>query len=91
MEDDPSSFAHRVALRAVGKTPVKAEKGCIFYAYSGWKTRNNLFQRQMSLSGHSWRMIVTLNTQPLTSLAEVRVFLEGSTAVGFPPPAEAGR
>jgi len=36
-------------------------------------------------------MIVALNTQPLTSLAEVRIFLEGSTAVVFLPPAEAGR
>jgi len=36
-------------------------------------------------------MIVTLNTQSLTSRAEVQAFLEGSTAVSFPPPAEAGR
>ncbi len=34
---------------------------------------------------------MTLNTQSLTSLAEVRAFLEGSTAVSFPLPAEAGR
>lgn len=51
----------------------------------------SLFQRHMSLSGHSWRMIVTLNTQSLSSLAEVRAFLDGSTAVYFSPPAEAGR
>ncbi len=36
-------------------------------------------------------MIATLNTQSLTLLAEVRVSLEGSTSVSFPPPAEAGR
>jgi len=36
-------------------------------------------------------MIVTLSTQSLTSLAEVQAFLEGSTAVSFPPPAEMGQ
>jgi len=36
-------------------------------------------------------MSVTFNTQSLTSLAEVRVFLEGNTTVSFLPPAEAGR
>jgi len=36
-------------------------------------------------------MIVILNTQSLISLAEVRAFLEGSTAASFPPPAEADR
>ena len=37
---------------------------------------------------------MTLNTQSLTSLTsltEVRVSVEGSTSVSFPPPAEAGR
>jgi len=45
----------------------------------------------MSLNGHSWGMIATLNTQSLTLLAEARVSLAGRTSVSFPPPAEAGR
>ena len=36
-------------------------------------------------------MIVTLNTQSLSSLAEVRAFLNGNAEVKFSPPAEADR
>jgi transposase InsO family protein len=45
----------------------------------------------MSLNGHPWEMIVTLNTQSLSSLAEVRAFLDGNAAVDFSPPVQSDR
>lgn len=36
--------------------------------------------------GHPWRMIVTLHTQSLTSLDEVRAFLDGNATVTFTAP-----
>lgn len=45
----------------------------------------------MSLNGHARSMIVTLNTQSLSSLAEVRAFLDGAAEVAFSAPPSANR
>ena len=45
----------------------------------------------MSLNGHARSMIVTLNTQSLSSLADVRAFLHGNAEVGFSAPPQADR
>jgi hypothetical protein len=45
----------------------------------------------MSLNGHARSMMVTLNIQALSSLTEVRAFLDGNAEVAFPPPPEADR
>src|SRR5574340_303181 len=45
----------------------------------------------MSLNGHARSMIVTLNTQSLSWLAEVRAFLDGAAEVELSAPPSADR
>lgn len=49
------------------------------------------FQQRMSLNGHPWRMIVTLDTHSLRSLNDVRAFLDGNAAASSSPPAKGDR